>query len=170
MKAFIIDEENDTIFLMRKGTKDMLNPGKWEVPGGKMEFGETTDETFKRKVKEESGLDIEVGEFITKPWQWVFTKPNKEEVQIVAVGRVCRAITHNVDYSHQTATDDLVECAEVSLSEVLNYDLIPNMIPTMEDFVEKYFLMKTSGKRIFSPSIPQNLYTSDYTSDIPKKR
>lgn len=68
MKAFIVNEENDTIFLMHKGSKDILNPGKWEIPGGKMEFGETTTETFKREVKEESGLDIEVGSNLTNPW------------------------------------------------------------------------------------------------------
>lgn len=53
---------------MRKGTRDALNPGKWEVPGGKMEFLETTTETFKREVREDSGLDIEVGNILLQPW------------------------------------------------------------------------------------------------------
>ncbi len=36
--------------MMCKGNKDAINPGKWEVPGGKMEYMETTTETFKREV------------------------------------------------------------------------------------------------------------------------
>lgn len=151
MKSFIINEENDTIFLMHKGTKDVLNPGKWEVPGGKMEFGETTTETFKREVKEESGLDVEVGSQFTKPWQWTFTNANREEIQIIAVGKVCRALNQKVDYSNQTDTDDLVESRWIPISEVLYYDLIPNLIPTMQEFEEWYFKSKVNGLPIFTP-------------------
>lgn len=165
MKAFIIDEEKDTIFLMRKGNKDALNPGKWEVPGGKMEYGETTTETFKREVKEESGLDIEVGKGLTNPWQWTFTNKEGEESQIIAVGKVCRATTDEVDYSHQTETDDLVESGYVPISEVLNYDLIPNLIPTMQGFVNMYLALKKSGMPVFTPEDEEILYESNYTGD-----
>lgn len=163
MKAFIIDLENDTIFLMRKGSKDKLNPGKWEVPGGKMEFGETTDETFKREVFEECGLDIEIGEMITKPWQWTFTKSNGENVQIIAIGRVCKAKNEKVDFSNQTETDDLVECAKVPINEVLKYDLIPNLIPTMEDFVKRYYIKKMFKEDIFVAKEKEELKVSSYT-------
>lgn len=169
MKAFIVDEENDTIFLMHKGSKDMLNPGKWEVPGGKMEFGETTTETFKREVKEESGLDIEVGSYLLKPWQWVFTKPNGDKNQIIAVGKVCRALNKNVDYSNQTATDDLIEGIWVPIKEVLNYDLIPNLIPTMQSFVEFYFDSKLKGLSVFDTFLEESLYTSEYMGDLSYK-
>lgn len=165
MKAFIVNEENDTIFLMRKGNKDALNPGKWEVPGGKMEFGETTDETFKREVKEESGLDIEVGDKLIQPWRWSFTKPNGDEVEIIAVGKVCRALNNEVDYSHQTATDDLVESGWVPIDEVLNYDLIPNLVPSMESFVRTYTGRKLSGNPIFEKAEEEHLSTSQYTGD-----
>lgn len=169
MKAFIINEENDTIFLMRKGNKDALNPGKWEVPGGKMEFGETTDETFKREVKEESGLDIEIGDKLIQPWRWSFTKPNGDEAEIIAVGKVCRALNQEVDYSQQTATDDLVESRWVPIDEVLNYDLIPNLVPSMESFVRTYTGRKLSGNPIFEEDATEELYKSDYTGDIINK-
>ena len=169
MKAFIVDEENNTIFMMKKGNKDILNPGKWEVPGGKMEFGEITTEAFVREVKEESGLDIEVGSQIIKPWQWTFTKPNGENVQIIAVGKVCRALNRNVDYSNQTDTDDLIESKWVPINEVLSYDLIPNLIPSMQYFVEVYFELKIKGLPAFEPEIEQKLYTSEYTSDVIKR-
>ena len=50
MKAFIINEEKNTIFLMRrKSIGDYYS--KWEIPSGSMELGETTTETFKKEVK-----------------------------------------------------------------------------------------------------------------------
>ena len=33
----------------------------WEVPGGQVEVGETITDAFKREIKEETGIDIKVG-------------------------------------------------------------------------------------------------------------
>lgn len=33
----------------------------WEIPGGQVEVGETITEAFKREIKEETGIDIEIG-------------------------------------------------------------------------------------------------------------
>lgn len=159
MKAFIVNENDDTIFLMHKGQKDILNPGKWEVPGGKMEFGEMTTETFKREVKEECGLDIEVGDRLLQPWQWTFTKNNGDKNQIIAVGKICKVVSGDIDFSNQTATDDLVECRWVPVEEVLNYDLIPNLVSTMESFVKMYINLKSNGKPVFIPEKEQPLAT-----------
>jgi 8-oxo-dGTP diphosphatase len=44
--------------------------GYWALPGGRMDLGETIEQTVIREVKEETGLDVEVvrkiGEYIEK--------------------------------------------------------------------------------------------------------
>ncbi|MDE6292937.1 MAG: hypothetical protein K2L98_04575, partial [Bacilli bacterium] len=87
------------------------------------------------------------------------------QIQIIAIGKVCRATTDDVDYSHQTETDDLVESGYVPLREVLNYDLIPNLIPTMQGFVNMYFALKESKMPVFTPEDEEVLYESNYTGD-----
>jgi mutator protein MutT len=50
------------LFLTKRGKKATNERGCWEVPGGKINFGETLQEAIKREMKEEYGVDIEVTE------------------------------------------------------------------------------------------------------------
>lgn len=45
--------------------------GRWELPGGRMDFGETAEQTFKREMREELGFKkVKLGKFINI---WMFT-------------------------------------------------------------------------------------------------
>lgn len=138
-KAFIIDP-NDRLLIIKKGQKDLLNPNKQEVPGGKFEFGEDPEECLKREVFEEVGIDIVVGDpFAT--WEWVFSKTVDKkivDIQIVAIGRICSTNATEFDFSNQTITDSIVEAKWVPIAELGNYDFIPNMLLAINDFIKLY--------------------------------
>lgn len=101
--------------------------------------------------------------------EWTFTKPNGDEIQIIAIGKVCRALNEKIDYSNQTETDDLIEGRWVPIQEVLHYDLIPNLIPAMQSFVEFYIDSKLKGLSVFKNEIEMPLYVSEYTGDSNSK-
>jgi 8-oxo-dGTP diphosphatase len=39
--------------------------GEWDIPGGRMEPGESEEQTLRREVLEETGLNAEVGRFVS---------------------------------------------------------------------------------------------------------
>jgi mutator protein MutT len=52
----------DKVLLVKRATE----PGKglWSAPGGAIELGETINEALKREIREECGIEIEVGKVI----------------------------------------------------------------------------------------------------------
>jgi 8-oxo-dGTP diphosphatase len=64
----IIPFPSDRILLVKRDTVPFK--GYWALPGGRMELGETVEQTIVREVKEETGLDVtvvrKIGEYIEK--------------------------------------------------------------------------------------------------------
>lgn len=64
----IISYPESKILLIRRNTIPFK--GYWALPGGRMDLGETVEQTIVREVKEETGLDIiilsKVGEYVEK--------------------------------------------------------------------------------------------------------
>jgi len=63
MGALIFNNEGKFL-LTKRGQKAKNEKGKWEIPGGALEFGETFSQGLKREIKEELGIEIEVGELL----------------------------------------------------------------------------------------------------------
>jgi len=61
--AFIVSEEGK-ILLTRRGPQARNQVGKWEAPGGMVEFGETAKETVIRETKEELDIDIQINDLM----------------------------------------------------------------------------------------------------------
>ena len=57
----IIFNNNDEIFLARRGKEARNEKDRWEFPGGGVEFGETLRDALRREIYEEYGFIIEVG-------------------------------------------------------------------------------------------------------------
>ena len=81
------------LFLKRKN-----NPvvGQWWFPGGRIHMGESFEETLRREVKEETGLEIESYRFI-KAYSRVF--PQRHDITIAYLCR-CKEGKITLDSEH----------------------------------------------------------------------
>jgi len=61
--AVILNSEG-RVFLAKRGRDVRNESGRWEFPGGGVEFGETLEHALAREVREEYGLEIEVQELL----------------------------------------------------------------------------------------------------------
>lgn len=80
----VISGEAHTILLVQE------RDGRWEFPGGKIEFGETPQEALQRESKKELGLTdgLEIGNIINS-WTWVF-EFERVHIQFFMLAYACK--------------------------------------------------------------------------------
>ncbi len=72
----IVHGKDERILLIKRAPDASTDPGRWDLPGGKMDYGETIRDTLVREVREETGLTVKVGPVVhichfTKEPFWV---------------------------------------------------------------------------------------------------
>lgn len=73
LKSFVLIEDNSSFLLIREAAKKWR--GKWFLPGGKVNPGETPVEAAIREVKEEAGCDVQIeGLFYIRYQEGLFKK------------------------------------------------------------------------------------------------
>lgn len=64
VSGFILNSKQEVLLVKRSDSDDFL-PGYWEMPGGGTDNGEHPIIALQREIKEEVGLDVEVGKPLT---------------------------------------------------------------------------------------------------------
>ncbi len=104
--AKAIIRKNEKILLLQRSPESGFDPGLWELPGGKIDYGENLVEALKREVKEEVGLDIKVG----RPFKtWHFYK---DHFWITGITFLCGYIEGRVNLSSEHAAYVWIEPKE----------------------------------------------------------
>lgn len=108
---------NDDKILIAKRKPEGHLPLYWEFPGGKIDTGETPQQSLAREIKEELGITIEVGEH----FETVFHEYTRGKIELMAYkaewldGEI--SLMEHVDYRW------------VPIEELGDYELSPADVP-----------------------------------------
>lgn len=92
--------------------------GKWTVPGGLVELGESAEQTVMREVREETNLEVEQPELIDVVNSVTTDENGRIKYHFVIVDYFVKLKGGTLE-----AADDAAELKWVKFSEVENYDL-----------------------------------------------
>lgn len=120
-EAFIVHDGR--VLLMRRRADDIHRPGEWDTPGGRLADGENPFTGVQREVREEVGLEVDVGQVIDVHY---FTRQDGQVITMMIFS--CTPKTLDVRLS-----DEHVEYRWVPLAEA--GALVPDWLPPI---VEKY--------------------------------
>ncbi len=130
--AMIFNQEG-LVLMSQRGPQSRNEIGKWEFPGGSVEFWERCEDALIREIKEEFDIDIEIVELLTvvnhiipdEHQHWVapaFVAKHIARTPKIMEPHKCSAI--------KWSTIEKIEISELSLASVSNY----------EKYIEKYDL------------------------------
>ena len=114
----LIQNTKGKFLIVQRGVHEIAFPGKWALPGGKLERGETVLDTLKREVLEEVGLEIEDAHWYLRNYS--FVRPDGYHV----VGFVFQVYAKS---EHVTISEDFQGFAWVTPEELSDYDHIPGL-------------------------------------------
>ena len=112
---------DDAILLIERATHP--SAGRWSVPGGRVEVGETLAEAVVREVAEETGLSVIAGPLIA-----VAERIGPDHHLLIA--------NHHVEIigpTTPTAGDDAAAAAWVALDRLGEIDLVPGLLEYLQD-------------------------------------
>ena len=121
-------------FLIAKRQDHQFMAGFWELPGGKIEGGETTEETIIRELNEELGIKVNALSL-------------HQTMQHTYTDRMIELCIYNVDqYQNTPLGIEGQQIAWVSIQELHNYQLLPTMKAFIDSITlpNKYWITPSS--------------------------
>jgi 8-oxo-dGTP diphosphatase len=119
------------LLIQKRGQKVRNEIGKWEIPGGGIEYGESHKDALIREVKEETGVEIEVLELLNIADH---INPSIKQHWIAAI-YLCRIV------SGEPRIMEPEKCEELgwfTLEEAKQLDLAPITREDIEILIKKF--------------------------------
>lgn len=131
--ALIINESKDSFLSVNRNEKELqMADKKWELPGGKLEFGETPFQAVEREVLEETGYQVKAISLLpfTYTNQWIY--PDGEQVHAVIICCLCKVLKK---INFKIVDHKVNDVKWIHVSELNKYDFMPGTVKLLN----KYF-------------------------------
>lgn len=118
--AVVVDDAGRLLLVLR-GREPAA--GRWSIPGGKVDAGERHEDAVRREVREETGLDVAVGDYLG-----VVERPTGDGgvFEIHDYLATCRS-----DPAAAVAADDAADVGWFSAEEVRRLDCVPGLVEAL---------------------------------------
>jgi 8-oxo-dGTP diphosphatase len=107
----------ERVLLVQRGREPAL--GKWTVPGGLVELGESLHDAVRREVLEEVGLNIRVLDLIVALDRVILDKQGRIEYHYILLDFLCEPEQDEVP----SPASDVWDCRFLSVNELQHYSL-----------------------------------------------
>ncbi|HEY98447.1 MAG TPA: NUDIX hydrolase [Dehalococcoidia bacterium] len=94
--------------------------GKWSIPGGRIELGETAQEAGRREVKEECSIDVQIERVLDAASNIIRDEEGRIKYHFVIIDLLARYVSGEL-----RAQSDAEECRWVTPGEIAELDLTP---------------------------------------------
>jgi 8-oxo-dGTP diphosphatase len=115
----VVRDSTGRLLLVRRGRPPAV--GRWSLPGGRLEKGETVAQAVRREVREETGLDVRVGALAGR-----VERPGPGGVVYAITDHHCQVVGGSV-----RAGDDAVDVLWVEPERLAELDLTDGLLETL---------------------------------------
>ncbi|OLS27455.1 MAG: CTP pyrophosphohydrolase [Candidatus Heimdallarchaeota archaeon LC_2] len=129
--AAIIHFQDKILITQRSTDLNDLQPGLWEFPGGKVEFGENPKEALIREISEELEIDIYDLELYQEVSGMLYK--NDEEIHAVMLAYHCKLKDPNVVLNYHN------DHKWINYNEINNYEWAKLDIPIVTEILKLQF-------------------------------
>lgn len=118
----VVFNARDQILLIKRGKAPHY--GRWMVPGGTLEWGETLEQAAIREVREETGIEIEIEAFVEIVEAMA---PGEAGYHFVIMDYAARAVSGSL-----SAGSDALDAVWADRDALSDYDLPPELLTVIE--------------------------------------
>ena len=118
------------VLLVKRGRPPAL--GKWSIPGGLVELGETLEASVRREVLEEVGLEVRVIDLVAALDRVILDLEGRIEYHYILLDFLCEVLAGSL-----SAGTDADECRFVPIKDLGLYDMTQGTEEVIKQAFEK---------------------------------
>ncbi len=114
VKAVVVNSKDEILFL--KVNSSLNDSQKWDLPGGLMEYEDTVEDTLRREVLEETGIQVQDIELLTCTEtifeKFVFAENEVKDVKVAVIVYKYKLKEENPHVKLSGEHDDYIWCSD----------------------------------------------------------